>query len=123
MPSAGSTTSRGTMMRRKLGRRGRVGLLAILALAASAVLTTSASAVAGAGFTTVNESVDGSGHCKNGNPGVNCNIYDGKQFVWLNGGPSANGLSPDGQYFFAVLSPGGQADPNDGTAKNLSDDF
>lgn len=92
-------------------------------MAAAAVLTTSASAVAGAGFTTVDESVDGTGHCKNGNPAVNCNIYDGKQFVWLNGGPSANGLSPDGEYFFAVLSPGGQADPNDGTAKNLSDDF
>lgn len=80
-------------------------------------------AVSGAGFTTVNEAVDGPDHCENGNPGVNCNLYDGKQFVWLNGGPAANGLGPDGRYFFAVLEPGGQTDPNDGGAKNLSDDF
>jgi len=86
--------------------------------------------VAGAVFTTVNEAADGTGHCKNGNPGVNCNIYDGKGFVWLNGGPLQNGLSPDGTYFFAVLVPGGQnADVNDGDGggagvnKNLSDDF
>src|SRR5512146_3452454 len=78
--------------------------------------------VTGAGFTSVNENVDGTGNCKNGNPNTNCNIYDGKQFVWLNGG-SSTAYVGDGSYFFAVLSPGGQADPNDGTAKNLSDDF
>ena len=78
--------------------------------------------VTGAAFTTVNETVDGTGHCLNGNPAVNCNIYDGKDFVWLNGGPSTAYVG-DGSYFFAVLSPGGQADPNDGAAKNLSDDF
>ena len=78
--------------------------------------------VTGAGFTTVNEVVDGTGHCKNGNPNVNCNIYDGKDFVWLNGGPSVAYVG-DGDYFFAVLVPGGQADPNDGAEKNLSDDF
>ena len=82
-----------------------------------------AGAVAGAGYTTVNTAVDGSGHCKNGNPGVNCNIYDGKQYVWTNGGPDGNVLVPDGQYFFAVLAPGGQPNPNDGGPKNLSDDF
>src|SRR5919201_6768751 len=70
-------------------------------------------------FTTVNETVDGTGHCQNGNPNVNCNIYDGKEFVWLNGGPATASLG-DGSYFFAVLDPGGQADPNDGSAKNLS---
>jgi hypothetical protein len=80
-------------------------------------------AVTGAGFTTVDEDVDGTGHCKNGNPNVNCNIYDGKQYVWLNGGPVAGGVG-DGNYFFAVLDPGGQGgnqNPNDGTPKNLSD--
>jgi hypothetical protein len=76
--------------------------------------------VTGAGFTTINEGVDGTGHCKNGNPNVNCNIYDGKDFVWLNGGPTVAYVGP-GTYFFAVLEPGGQADPNDGAAKNLSD--
>src|SRR4051794_11222821 len=80
----------------------------------------SAQAVTGAAFTTVNETADGTGHCQNGNPNVNCNIYDGKQYVWLNGGPSVAYIG-DGTYFFAVLDPGGQADPNDGTAKNLSD--
>jgi len=78
--------------------------------------------VTGAAFTTVNETVDGTGHCLNGNPTVNCNIYDGKTFVWLNGGPSVAYVG-DGAYFFAVLAPGGQADPNDGAGKNLSDDF
>jgi len=81
--------------------------------------------VSGAGFTSVNETVDGTGHCANGNPNNNCNIYDGKEFVWLNGGPSTAYVG-DGDYFFAVLDPGGQggnANPNDGTPKNLSDDY
>ena len=78
--------------------------------------------VTGAAFTTVNENVDDAGHCKNGSPNVNCNIYDGKEFVWLNGGPSTAYVG-DGEYFFAVLVPGGQPNPNDGGAKNLSDDY
>jgi hypothetical protein len=97
------------------------GVTAVVSLAA----VTAASAntpVTGADFTTVNENVDGTGHCKNGQPNVNCNIYDGKQYVWLNGGPSVAYVG-DGDYFFAVLDPGGQANPNDGAAKNLSDDF
>jgi hypothetical protein len=99
----------------------------ILALAALLAILVPAMAfantpVSGAAFTTVNESVDGTDHCKNGNPNVNCNIYDGKEFVWLNGGPSVAYVG-DGDYFFAVLVPGGQADPNDGAANNLSDDF
>jgi len=93
------------------------GLLGVTAGAASANTP-----VSGAAFTTVNETVDGTGHCKNGNPATNCNIYDGKQYVWLNGGPSTAYVG-DGTYFFAVLAPGGQADPNDGAAKNLSDNF
>ena len=82
----------------------------------------SKTSVTGAGFTSVNENVDGTGHCKNGNPNNNCNIYDGKQYVWLNGGTSTAYVG-DGTYFFAVLDPGGQADPNDQAPKNLSDDF
>jgi len=78
-------------------------------------------AVSGAAFTTVNELYDGVGHCSEGNPAVNCNHYDGKQYVWLNGGPAVNGLGPDGDYFFAVVVPGGQKNPNDGSATNLSD--
>jgi hypothetical protein len=78
-----------------------------------------------AGFTTTNPDVDGSGHCQNGNEAVNCNIYDGKEFVWMNGGPVSAGLG-DGEYFFAVLVPGGQGgneNPNDGTPLNLSDEL
>src|SRR3954470_21103876 len=71
----------------------------------------------------MNTTFDGFGHCKNGNGNVNCNIYDGKQYVWTNGGPDANKLLPDGYYFFAVLIPSGQHNPNDGGAGNLSDDF
>ena len=106
--------------------RRRTALLVLLATLGTALILLPGAAantpVTGAGFTTVNESVDGTGHCKNGNPAVNCNIYDGKEYVWLNGGPSSAYVG-DGDYFFAVLVPGGQADPNDGTPNNLSDDF
>lgn len=81
----------------------------------------SKTSVTGAGFTTVDENKDGTGHCLNGNPNTNCNIYDGKEYVWLNGGPSAAYVG-DGTYFFAVLAPGGQHDPNDGAADLLSTD-
>lgn len=91
--------------------------LALLLFAAPAF------AVSGAAFTTFNAHVDGASKnvCKNS--AINCNIYGAKEYVWLNGGPTANGLGPDGQYFFAVLVPGGQPNPNDGGAKNLSDDY
>jgi hypothetical protein len=93
----------------------------VIALALLGVFT--ASAVSGAAFTTFNPWVDGlfKEVCKNSI--INCNLYGAKPDVWLNGGPSANGLGPDGQYFFAVLVPGGQPNPNDGGLKNLSDDY
>ncbi len=106
-------------------RRLLVSLIAVLL--ALAVLPSGLSAAGGppATFTTVNTDVDGTGHCQNGPANaehvVNCNIYDGKQYVWLNGGPS-NAALADGMYFFAVLVPGGQPDPNDRGAKNLSDE-
>lgn len=125
----------GTTRQRRLPR---VTLLTALVatVAAALFITPSGLAVGGAAYTTNNPAVDGIGHCNNGppdatTPAINCNIYDGKEFVWLNGGPDANQLKPDGYYFFAVLSPGGQPTPNDGTGvssdkgtpKNLSDDF
>jgi hypothetical protein len=79
--------------------------------------------VAGAGFTTFNEPVDGPGTCLHGSI-VNCNLYDDKEHVWVNGGPTQTGPSAlsDGVYFFAVIEPGGQNNtPNDGGAHNLSD--
>src|SRR4051794_6186761 len=95
----------------------------LLTLAAALAVAAPARAVSGADFTTMNTSYDGFGHCKNGSGNVNCNIYDGKQYVWTNGGPDVNKLLPDGYYFFAVLIPSGQHNPNDGGAGNLSDDF
>jgi hypothetical protein len=89
--------------------------------------------VTGAAFTTTNIAADGADFCENGpNNGqdtINCNLYQDKQYVWLNGGPSVAYVG-DGDYFFAVLSPGGQASPNDGASNqangelaNLSDNF
>ena len=56
--------------------------------------------------------------CLNGN-GVNCNIYADKRDVWFSGLPISAALG-EGTYFFAVLDPGGQNNPNDGSAGNLS---
>ena len=110
---------------------GRSVVWKLIALSAAMITCAAISPTAFAGqapvtggvFTTVNEGVDGPGKCKNGSPNINCNHYAGKPYVWLNGGPASNGLTPNGQYFFAVLEPGGQPDPNDGTPKNLSDNF
>src|SRR5256712_1316005 len=103
----------------------QLGVFITTLLLALAMLP-AASANAGgppATFTTINFDADGGNHCKNGRPDattvVNCNIYDGKQYVWLNGGPT-NAALADGTYFFAVLVPGGQPDPNDTGVKNLS---
>lgn len=114
-------------MRRKTGGQRYAALLTFVAAAATALFIVPAAfantPVTHAAFTTTDTSIDGTGNCKNGNEAVNCNIYSGKQYVWINGGPVAAGLDP-GTYFFAVLVPGGQGgnqDPNDGTDKNLSD--
>jgi hypothetical protein len=96
-------------------------LLVFIATVPRAAAAPTSEPFQGAAFTTVDENVDGSGHCKNGNPDVNCNIYDGKDFVWMNGGPSAANLD-SGTYFFAVLGPSGQANPNDGSPDLLSTD-
>src|SRR5438093_7610514 len=103
-------------------------VVAMAASLAGLVLAGPAEAVTGAAFTTVNDAVDVTlgdpgPHCLNGNPAINCNIYTGKKYVWLNGGPSVAYVGA-GTYFFAVLAPGGQGgnqNPNDGTSKNLSD--
>ncbi len=97
-----------------------------LTFAVAMLFATTASAntpVPHAAFTTTNPNVDGTGHCQNGNEAVNCNIYDGKDKVWLNGGP-VQGELDNGLYFFDVVVPGGQGgneNPNDGTPENLSD--
>jgi hypothetical protein len=104
----------------------RIGPFLLIAVMLVMTVGQAATAVSGAAFTTFNAHVDGAGKdvCKNSD--INCNIYGAKEYVWLNGGPTANGLGPDGDYFFAVLEPGGQPNPNDQGAvadKNLSDDY
>jgi hypothetical protein len=108
--------------------RATTKLTLVIALFALVLVTftfaaPAAQAVSGAAYTTFNAHVDGASKdvCKN--TAINCNIYGAKEYVWLNGGPTANGLGPDGNYFFSVLVPGGQPNPNDGGAKNLSDDY
>ena len=94
-------------------RRVGSALAAVLVGAMLPVLAASpAAAVSGAAFTT---NVDGER--------VNQNHYADKCDVYINGGPNngANQLT-DGTYFFAVLEPGGQPNPNDGGDGNLSDD-
>jgi hypothetical protein len=119
--------------------RARTALVAVAAasLVAVPILTGAGGAsavVAGASYTTTNSVADGSGTCFNGPGVVNCNIYDAKDHVWTNGGPT-NGTSAlsDGTYFFVVGVPGGENSnindaatvPDDGTGTplNLSDDF
>jgi hypothetical protein len=110
--------------KRRFGLRPRIAGLTVIAaaVAVAVVLVPGAfgGGVTGAAFTTVNTTYDGGDFCKNGTGYVNCNIYEGKQYVWLNGGPSTAYVG-DGDYFFAVVAPGGQHDPLDGGASNLSD--
>jgi hypothetical protein len=112
--------------------RGTAVLTLIAALAAIALSASGAAAqgVAGAAYTTddpllASPSLDvcqTGGPNDTGEPKVNCNQYNNKEDVWINGGPTnGNSTLTDGYYFFAVLEPGGQANPNDGGAHNLSD--
>jgi hypothetical protein len=115
-------------MNKRLGLRPRTaGLITFVAAVAAAmfIVPSAFASVNGAAFTTDDPAI--TAPCLNGPfhvlPGVDCNIYGAKEDVWINGGPSGgqNHLT-DGSYFFAVLVPGGQPDPNDGSAKNLSSD-
>ena len=114
--------------------RHGTGLLLSLLFSFCVLLVSQAHAAPkGAAFTTINSTADGlgtgkgEGLCHNGQGNVNCNQYFSERFVWLNGGPTGNALS-DGTYFFAILVPGQQNDPNDQVPvkvgdKHLSDDF
>jgi hypothetical protein len=116
--------------RRRLGLRPRIVGLTTVVLAALVIVPI---ALAGAISSTTNPAADNGGTgtptlCLNGGSGantgsgaVNCNIYTAKQYLWLSGLPDSASLDP-GTYFFAVLDPGGQRNPNDGTVGNLSDD-
>src|SRR3954452_16795584 len=104
-------------------------LAALLAFSALVILLSTTAASAGvtkAVSTTTNVTApSGHGACKNGGPSTatddptNCNIYSAKEDVWLSGLPTS---LKDGTYFLAVLDPGGQNDPNDGSPALLSTD-
>lgn len=112
---------------RRRARRVRTRLLSAgLLLAGSALVATAASpppaqAAGQAISTTTNVTAStGNGACLRPSTPVdpvNCNAYAAKADVWLSNLPSALG---DGEYFLAVTAPGGQADPNDGSAALLS---
>src|SRR5678815_3423227 len=79
--------------------------------------------VTGAAFTTVDATALG---CQNGTGAINCNLYLGKDKVYLSGGPiaAAFGLGGvGGRFVFTVLVPGFQNPgvEGDGTPGNLSD--
>jgi len=88
-----------------------MGLASVLCLGSALVLAPSAKAdngwVAVNGATCVHEA------------GGVCKVFAAKEDVWLDGATVASKLPP-GDYFFAVLQPGGQGDPNDDGSGNLS---
>jgi hypothetical protein len=116
--------------RRRLGLHRYAGLtvLAVAALAlagvalAGAISTTDNSGYVGTYTDGTSTTTYTSQACRNSS--TNCNIYFDKRDVWLSGLPISASLG-EGDYFLAVLDPGGQRDPNDGTDGNLStsDDY
>ncbi|WP_112246512.1 hypothetical protein [Kribbella monticola] len=109
---------------RAISRVAVIGALVAVPFLAGANASTAAPAsVTHAISSTTNVTApSGNGACLNGPPdAVNCNLYSSKEDVWLSGLPNAAALG-DGTYFFAVLVPGGQLDPNDGGTANLSDE-
>jgi hypothetical protein len=94
-------------MRRRFGPRRFAGLatLAVAVCAAVVFLTSGAMAGGNAGYTTF-DAVQGG--CNDGPNGVDCNNYDAKGDVYMNGGPANGAGLPDGDYYFTVLVPGHQ---------------
>jgi len=103
----------------------RLKCAAVLGLTLLSPMFATDAAATAASFTTTNMAVDGPGHCYNGGTGgdpVNCNIYDAKPHVWMNGGPIGEAVGP-GKYFFVIFHPSGQSNPNDGSPNLLSYDI
>jgi hypothetical protein len=105
---------------RRLSSIIAVAALVGAGLVAVTMTQASASAPVGAISTTTNVSApSGNGACVHGSATsdpTNCNLFADPGDVWLSGLTNLG----DGSYFFAVLNPGGQNDPNDGADGNLS---
>jgi hypothetical protein len=116
-------------MSKRFGLRHYAGLTGVVALVATTMVLLLASGASGSVSGAISTTDNGNWldtydtyvnqECSNGH-GVNCNIYLDKRDVWLTGLPVEASLGA-GTYFFAVVVPGGQPDPNDGGAKNVSD--
>jgi len=132
VPQGRPTRSGGLSMKRKLLATCAAVTMTVAGMAVASTTNQAAASVTGAISTTTNiyaisgaGSDGGTGFCLNGGPGAqttdptNCNLYSDKADVWLSGLPGPASLA-DGTYFFAVLDPGGQPNPNDGGLKNLS---
>jgi hypothetical protein len=113
---------RDDVLPRRARRFSRSRLLAAVVVAGMVALAapgsvSPAGAVAPAAFTTIGPAPYN--NCFSGSGLVNCNIYNSKDDVWINGGPSGAAFA-DGNYFFAVTTPNG--DPNDASSTLLSTD-
>src|SRR5262245_28370483 len=96
----------------------RVGAVAGAMIGAGALAALAGAVVTGAGYTTYDDTLQG---CLDSPNGVDCNHYTAKDKVYVSGGPANAGLG-NGDYFFAVLTPGSQNGGFlDGANGNLSD--
>ena len=93
-----------------------------LAVAATGVLMIGPAGAFASGNAVYTSTDATQGGCLNASPtnDKNCNIYEFKEDVYLSGGPTQGAGLGEGDYFFAILAPGGQADPTDGADGNLS---
>ncbi len=112
-----STTPRTSSLAVVSAFASRNGVLAALLLLTAG---TAGAVVAGAGYTTFDANLGG---CLDSPNGVNCNNYEDKDSVYINGGPTQGGWNlSDGDYYFSVLTPGSQNGGFvEGATGNLSD--
>lgn len=91
--------------------------VATAALLVGMLPASAAAAVGGAGFTTFADA----SKCFDSPNGIDCNNYDTKIDVYMNGGPTAGGITA-GSYYFTVVAPGSQASApfDESDAGNLS---
>src|SRR5215831_9221055 len=83
-----------------------LGLAGLIGCAGSGSGTATEDIVAGAGYTTFDETLGG---CLDGTNGVDCNNYAAKADVYMSGGPQkTGGTLADGYYYFTVMVPGYQ---------------
>jgi hypothetical protein len=90
------------------------------------VITAAGSAINGTSLISFNAHVDTTSNNLCQDSGANCYLSAARETIWLNGNSNTNIFNEDGVYFFAVLEPGGQPNPNDQGGiqdQNLSDDF